>query len=142
MDTAFDTFDHWAQLALQTRSNLVRSRPGRSPRLLRLGAYLAIQQRVKLSLHVQPLRAAVGRPGFRLRCCASGCLPCFASLALPGLFPGLSACVRYIYPAACLCALSASLCDLPSLPFSIRAAACCSASALPSRAAGPAFLKR
>ena len=90
----------------------------------------------KLSLHVQPLRAAVVRPGFRLRFCASGCLPCFAFSALPGLFPGLSACARYIYPAACLCALPASLSGLPSLPFSIRAAACCSASALPSTAAG------
>lgn len=70
-----------------------------------------------------------------LRFCASCCLPCFAFSALPGLFPGLLACVRYIYPAACLCALPASLCGLPSLPFSIRAAACCSASALPSIAA-------
>lgn len=96
---------------------------------------MAVQQRAKLSLHVPPLRAAVVRPGFRLRCCASGCLPCFASLALPGLFPGLLACFRYICPAACLCALPASLCGLPSLPFSIRAAACCSASALPSIAA-------
>lgn len=69
-----------------------------------------------------PLRAAVVRPGFRLRFCASGCLPCFAFSALPGLFPGLSACVRYICPAACLCALPASLFGLPSLPFSIRAA--------------------
>ena len=129
------TIDHRAQLALQTRSNLVRSRPGRSAFLPRLESYLAVQQRAKLSLHVQPLRAAVGRPGFRLRFCASGCLPCFASLALPGLFPGLLACIRYICPAACLCALSESLCGLPSLPFSIRAAACRSASALPSMAA-------
>lgn len=94
------TIDHRAQLALQTRSNLVRSRPGRSAFLLRLGSCLAVQQSAKLSLHVQPLRAAVGRPGFRLRICASGCLPCFASLALPGLFPGLLACFRYICPAA------------------------------------------
>lgn len=114
--------DHRAQLALRTRSNLVRSRPGRSAFLLRLGSYLAVQQMAKLSLHVQPFRAAVFRPGFRLRCCASGCLPCFASLALPGLFPGLLACVRYICPAACLCALPASLYGLSSLPFSIRAA--------------------
>lgn len=127
--------DHRAQLALQTRSNLVRSRPGRSAFLLRLWSYLAVQQRAKLSLHVPPLRAAVGRPGFRLRFCASGCLPCFAFSALPGLFTGLLACVRYICPAACLCALYASLSGLPSLPFSIRAAACCSASALPSIAA-------
>lgn len=82
-----------------------------------------------------PFRAAVVRPGFRLRFCASGCLPCFAFSALPGLFPGLLACTRYICPAACLCALPASLCCLPSLPFSIRAAACCSASALPTIAA-------
>ena len=128
--------DHRAQLALRTRSNLVRSRPGRSAFLLRFGGYLAVQQRAKLSLHVQPLLPAVFRPGFRLRFCASGCLPCFASLALPGLFPGLLACFRYICPAACLRALPASLFGLPSLPFSIRAAACCSASALPSRAAG------
>ena len=132
----FAFIDHRAQLALQTRSNLVRSRPGRSAFLPRLESYLAVQQRAKLSLHVPPLRAAVGRPGFRLRFCASGCLPCFAALALPGLFPGLLACVRYICPAACLCALSASLFGLPLLPISIRAAACCSASALPSRAAG------
>lgn len=45
-----------------------------------------------------PFRAAVVRPGFRLRFCASGCLPCFAFSALPGLFPGLLACVRYICP--------------------------------------------
>lgn len=129
------TIDHRAQLALRTRSNLVRSRPGRSAFLPRLESYLAVQQRAKLSLHVPPLRAAVGRPGFRLRFCASGCLPCFAFSALPGLFPGLLACVRYICPAACLCALPASLFGLPSLPISIRAAACCSASALPSIAA-------
>ena len=90
---------------------------------------------------MQPLRAAVGRPGFRLRFCASGCLPCFAALALPGLFPGLLACIRYICPAACLCALYESLCGLPSLPFSIRAAACRSASALPSIAAGSCLPK-
>ena len=96
---------------------------------------MAVQQRAKLSLHVPPFRAAVVRPGFRLRFCASGCLPCFASLALKGLFPGLLACFRYICPADCLCALPASLFGLPSLPFSIRAAACCSASALPSVAA-------
>lgn len=70
-----------------------------------------------------------------LRFCASCCLPCFAFLALPGLFPGLLTCTRYICPAACLCAFSESLCGLPLLPFSIRAAACRSASALPSMAA-------
>lgn len=66
---------------------------------------MAVQQRAKLSLHVQPLRAAVGRPGCLLRVCASCCLPCFASLALPGLFSGPQACFRYICPAACLTAL-------------------------------------
>lgn len=38
-------------------------------------------------------------------------------------------------PGCLLCALPASLCGLPSLPFSIRAAACRSASALPPIAA-------
>lgn len=74
-------------------------------------------------------------PAAVVRFCASGCLPCFAFSALPGLFPGLLTCTRYICPAACLCAFSESLCGLPLLPFSIRAAACCSASALPSMAA-------
>lgn len=51
--------------------------------------------------------------------------------ALSGAF-GL----RPVYlPGRLLCALSESLCGLPSLPFSIRAATCCSASALPSIAA-------
>lgn len=52
-----------------------------------------------------------------------------------GALSGAFSCFRYICPTACLCALPASLFGLPSLPFSIRAAACCSASALPSIAA-------
>ena len=99
--------DHRAQLALRTRSNLVRSRPGRSAFLLRLWSYLAVQQRAKLSLHVPPLRAAVVRPGCLLR----SALPaaCRASLLWPfrGSFPGPQACFRYICPAACLTALPA-----------------------------------